>query len=111
MFILFLPADLAMHRGKGLNHNLCTYYDFSTPEELEFIQDVAVKTGIFFDRVYSGKALKKTIEYIKDHQLENSIFIHTGGVHSISDHIFVDFLKQNEINSPNKNKRKRLDKN
>ena len=57
---------------------------FSTPEELAFIQDVAVKTGIFFDRVYSGKAFKKTIEFIQENQIENPLFIHTGGIHSIS---------------------------
>ena len=58
-------------------------FNFSTPEELTFIQDVAVKTGIFFDRVYSGKAFKKTIEYVQENQIENPLFIHTGGVHSI----------------------------
>ena len=58
-------------------------FNFSTPEELRFIQDVAVKTGIFFDRVYSGKAFKKTIEYVQENQIENPLFIHTGGVHSI----------------------------
>ena len=59
-------------------------YNLSTPEELAFIQDVAVKTGIFFDRVYSGKAFKKTIEFVQEHKIENPLFIHTGGVHSIS---------------------------
>ena len=58
-------------------------FNFSTPEELSFIQDVAVKTGIFFDRVYSGKAFKKTIDYVQENQIENPLFIHTGGVHSI----------------------------
>ena len=58
-------------------------FKLSTPEELSFIQDVAVKTGIFFDRVYSGKAFKKTIEYVQENRIENPLFIHTGGVHSI----------------------------
>ena len=60
------------------------FYKLSTPEELAFIQDVAVKTGIFFDRVYSGKAFKKTIEFVQEHKIESPLFIHTGGVHSIS---------------------------
>ena len=68
----------SVHRALILNLHL------STPEELEFIQDVAVKTGIFFDRVYSGKAFKKTIEFVQEHKIESPLFIHTGGVHSIS---------------------------
>ena len=65
-----------------LSSSICDF-NFSTQEELSFIQDVAVKTGIFFDRVYSGKAFKKTIEYVQENQIENPLFIHTGGVHSI----------------------------
>ena len=86
MFNLFpLPVLVTL---KGNNRHLITKtgvckVNFSTPKELSFIQDVAVKTGIFFDRVYSGKAFKKTIEYVQENQIENPLFIHTGGVHSI----------------------------
>jgi len=68
-------------------------YAVSRDSELEFIHNVAKSTGIFFDRVYSGKALIKMIEMMNNEKLGDCLFIHTGGIDSISDGPIVDFLR------------------
>lgn len=47
----FVRGLLTVHQGKGLG------YASSSAEELEFIVDFAVETGVVLDPVYSGKAL------------------------------------------------------
>jgi D-cysteine desulfhydrase len=47
----FVRRYMTAHQGKGLG------YASSTPEELEFVSQFAVDTGIVLDPVYSGKAL------------------------------------------------------
>ena len=47
----FVRRHMIAYHGKGLG------YAVSTPEELQFITNVALETGIVLDPVYSGKAL------------------------------------------------------
>jgi len=79
--------NVTMHEAVGEG------YAISTNEELEFVQRIATETGLIFDRVYSGKALRKSIELIRENQFENCMFLHTGGIHSISDSTMTTFLK------------------
>ena len=69
-------------------------YDFSTDEELQFIRKIGIKTGLLFDRVYSGKALRKSLEIIRSESLTDCLFLHTGGIHSISDSTMTSFLTE-----------------
>ena len=47
----FVRSAMTVHQGKGRG------YAVSTPEELDFITNFAIETGIVLDPVYSGKAL------------------------------------------------------
>merc|ERR1712130_677848 len=77
----FVPAI-----GKG--------YAQSDPEELQFLKDFAIATGIALDRVYTGKAAKQMFCTIKSQNLDGkSIFIHTGGIHSLSDQTATTFIQ------------------
>ena len=62
---------------------MITFY--STENELMFQKDFAIKTGILFDRVYSGKSAMAMMKHIRKHSTEGNILIHTGGIHSLSD--------------------------
>ena len=88
---ILLPAELGMtteefvrkymivHHGKGLG------YAVSTDEELDFISEFGVETGIAIDPVYSGKALYNFFNYVMEEeqaasfQGKNVLFWHTGG--------------------------------
>jgi len=59
---------------------------------LEFQKDFAVKTGILFDRVYSGKSAIAMMEHIQANSTTDNIFIHTGGIHSLSDARSTSFI-------------------
>lgn len=58
-------------------------YGLSTPEEIEFIHDLAKLEGIILDPVYTGKAMYGLVEEIKKGRFakhKNILFIHTGGI-------------------------------
>lgn len=67
-------------------------YAVSTDDELEFICRIGRETGLIFDRVYSGKALKVALDVMKKSDAKNWLFLHTGGIHSISDSTVTKFL-------------------
>lgn len=74
----FVKDNLIPHQGKGLG------YAHSTQEELDFITNFALETGIVLDPVYSGKALYHFIMHELDEHPENYedskiLFWHTGG--------------------------------
>ena len=69
-------------------------YGFSSDEELQFVRQVGIETGLLFDRVYSGKALRKALEIIQLESLTDCLFLHTGGIHSISDSTMTSFLTE-----------------
>ena len=79
----FVRAHLVVHQGKGAG------YAASRPEELAFIESVAVATGVALDPVYSGKALYNFMQYLQgqlespdslaDWENANILFWHTGG--------------------------------
>lgn len=58
-------------------------YAISTKEERDFIEEIALKEGIIFDPVYTGKAFRGLVSEIKNggfQDSENILFIHTGGI-------------------------------
>jgi len=72
-------------------------YAISTPDELSFLRDVAFRTGIVLDPVYSAKALKAFVDKMK-HSPDlfkppasggnlNILFVHTGGVFGLYDKV------------------------
>ncbi|NLY73124.1 MAG: D-cysteine desulfhydrase family protein [Tissierellia bacterium] len=68
-----LMLDGFAGRGYGLN----------TPEEMDFIRDLARKEGLILDSVYTGKAFKGFVESIEKKEFSDSkniLFIHTGGL-------------------------------
>lgn len=85
----FIRHYLTVHQGKGKG------YSVSTTEELDFIVDFAVETGICLDPVYSGKALFRFMEEIKQNpeSYKNSrvLFWHTGG--SLGNYEKIDALR------------------
>lgn len=63
-------------------------YALNTPEEMDFIMGLTRREGIFFDSVYTGKALRGLLLSLKERHplLEDSkciLFIHTGGLYGI----------------------------
>lgn len=70
---------LTVHAGSGVG------YARSTPDELEFILQVAKSSGIILDPVYSGKALYYFLRDVIPHNPgmfqrgDKILFIHTGG--------------------------------
>ena len=63
-------------------------YALNTPEEMDFIRDLARRTGVILDPVYSGKAMRGLILSLEqDHPVlknsENILFIHTGGLYGL----------------------------
>jgi len=58
-------------------------YALSSPEELDFIRNLAQSEGVILDPVYTGKAMLGLVKEIKKgtfKEYRNILFIHTGGV-------------------------------
>lgn len=69
------------HKGRG--------YGLSTQEELDFLTEVSLQTGIMLDPVYTGKAVKGLVhelqhnpDMFKGHRV---LYLHTGGVFGLYD--------------------------
>jgi len=81
----FVKGLVQIHQGKGLG------YASSTQEELDFIAEFALETGVVLDPVYSGKALYQFIKEVmnKPEEFRNSriMFWHTGGSLGVYDKI------------------------
>ncbi len=63
------------YRGEG--------YGLAGPELYEFLHDIARRTGLILDPVYTGKALWGTLEEMRSGSLREAkdvVFVHTGGV-------------------------------
>ncbi|KAG7037073.1 putative D-cysteine desulfhydrase 1, mitochondrial [Cucurbita argyrosperma subsp. argyrosperma] len=64
-------------------------YAMNTPEELNFVREVAESTGVVLDPVYSGKAaygmMKDMSENPKKWEGRKILFIHTGGLLGLYD--------------------------
>lgn len=61
-------------------------YGKTTPALYRFIHDIAKRTGLILDPVYTGKALWGVIEEMRSGCLRNAksvIFVHTGGVFGV----------------------------
>ena len=74
----FIREAVAVHNGKGRG------YALSTKEELDFISQFSLETGIALDPVYSGKAFYHFLMHILEsdadsYRNKNVIFWHTGG--------------------------------
>lgn len=68
-------------------------YALSTPDELSFINKIAMLEALILDPVYTGKAMKGLYEEIRTGNFkdsENILFIHTGGLFGL-------FPKQNDF--------------
>ncbi|WCJ42319.1 D-cysteine desulfhydrase [Euphorbia peplus] len=67
-----------IQNAKGLG------YAMSTSDELQFVKEVAISTGVVLDPVYSGKAaygmMRDMAENPKKWEGRKVLFIHTGGV-------------------------------
>jgi len=73
-----LRRTVKVYQGKGRGYGL------STPEELEFVRSVAVRTGLALDPVYTGKALHHFLNVVVKEEKEifegkTVLFWHTGG--------------------------------
>lgn len=55
-------------------------YAVPSPEQVDFIREVAAKTGLITDPVYSGKALYGLSQLPADDKPQRVLFIHTGGL-------------------------------
>ncbi|HHT21582.1 MAG TPA: D-cysteine desulfhydrase family protein [Tissierellia bacterium] len=71
-----------------IDGNVGRGYALNTPDEMDFIRDFARKTGVIFDPVYTGKAMRGLYQAIQtDHPLirksKNILFIHTGGLYGL----------------------------
>ena len=74
----YIRQHMTAHQGKGLG------YAISTQEELDFVTNFAIETGIVLDPVYSGKALYHFFTSVLQEDPErfrgsNVLFWHTGG--------------------------------
>lgn len=61
-------------------------YALNTPEELEFIRQLAIDEGVILDPVYTGKSFRGLVREIEKGTLEDSekiLFIHTGGLYGL----------------------------
>lgn len=82
----FIRQHLTAHQGKGLG------YASSTQEELDFVTNFALETGIALDPVYSGKALYHFMTHIleedpEEYRGKNVLFWHTGGALGLYDKV------------------------
>lgn len=74
----FIRQHMVAHSGKGLG------YAKSTQDELNFISEFALETGIVLDPVYSGKAMYHFFNEVlagdpDKFRGRNILFVHTGG--------------------------------
>lgn len=77
------PQDMLMldgYVGRG--------YALNTPQEMDFIRDLARSTGIILDSVYTGKAFRGMVEALEEENelfknSKNILFIHTGGLYGL----------------------------
>jgi D-cysteine desulfhydrase family pyridoxal phosphate-dependent enzyme len=74
----FIRDIVTVHHGKGRG------YALSTEEELDFILQFSLETGIALDPVYSGKALYHFLKHVVEedptsYRDKNVLFWHTGG--------------------------------
>lgn len=74
----FIRDAVTVHNGKGRG------YAQSTQEELDFILQFSLETGIALDPVYSGKALYHFLTHVVENDAESYrnksvLFWHTGG--------------------------------
>lgn len=75
----FIRQHMVVHQGKGLG------YAVSTDDELDFISEFGIETGIGIDPVYSGKALFNFFNHVMEEEQaeafkgKNVLFWHTGG--------------------------------
>ena len=74
----FIRDIVTVHHGKGRG------YALSTEEELDFILQFSLETGIALDPVYSGKALYHFLKHVVEedptsYRDKNILFWHTGG--------------------------------
>lgn len=83
---------LSIYDGQGMG------YAISTEDELRFITEISGLSGIGFDPVYSGKALYKLFDILRQQKTleteqraflphEKVLFIHTGGILGMYDKI------------------------
>lgn len=81
----YIRQYLTVHQGKGKG------YAISTEDELKFISDFALETGIVLDPVYSGKALFYFIKEVEAHpdkyRNKRILFWHTGGSLGVYDKV------------------------
>ncbi|XP_065850335.1 bifunctional D-cysteine desulfhydrase/1-aminocyclopropane-1-carboxylate deaminase, mitochondrial [Euphorbia lathyris] len=74
-----------IQNAKGLG------YAMNTSDELQFVKEVAISTGIVLDPVYSGKAaygmMKDMAENPKKWEGRKILFIHTGGLLGLYDKV------------------------
>ena len=80
----FIRRHLVVHQAKGLG------YASSTPEELDWVTQFAVDSGIVLDPVYSGKALYYFRSEVVPNDPDafygkNILFWHTGGALGLYD--------------------------
>jgi len=94
----FVRDSLTVHQSKGRG------YAISTDEELQWISQFSVETGIALDPVYSGKAMFHFLTEILEDNPEayrnsNILFWHTGGALGIYEK-GVDLAERLGANSP-----------
>lgn len=80
---LFFSNDLEKVEAMKINLNdqyLCGGYGKSNQELQDFLQQLIMKTGILFDKTYSGKAFYGMMQELKkSNNKGNVLFWHTGG--------------------------------
>ena len=64
-------------------------YSKARPEELKYIEEIGLKTGVCVDPTYTGKALYHMVEEMNTNveywQGKKVLFVHTGGLLSLFD--------------------------
>ncbi|XP_033106064.1 bifunctional D-cysteine desulfhydrase/1-aminocyclopropane-1-carboxylate deaminase, mitochondrial-like [Anneissia japonica] len=77
-------------------------YAKSTPEELEFITNVSMKTGVILDPTYTGKAAFGLVEHINTNPSafkgKRILFVHTGGFFGCVNGKFKSVLGETAVN-------------
>ncbi|KAL8580934.1 hypothetical protein ACOMHN_039634 [Nucella lapillus] len=84
------------YKGRG--------YGLSTTQELEFIHQVAMKTSVVLDPVYTGKATLGMVTEMNNHpeafEGRRVLYIHTGGMFGLFDGRMTPFLEEKEERQP-----------
>ncbi|XP_033111310.1 bifunctional D-cysteine desulfhydrase/1-aminocyclopropane-1-carboxylate deaminase, mitochondrial-like [Anneissia japonica] len=77
-------------------------YAKSTPEELEFITNVSMKTGVILDPTYTGKVAFGLVEHINTNPSafkgKRILFVHTGGFFGCVNGKFKSVLGETAVN-------------